>query len=207
MNHIKIIFLLVLFGTASITTVRSQEIRLGGGYSGSIVNKTATENWKGRAGYQYGIDILLGQRIFLKPGIYMQIRNLDYTTIGVGEDGVPVGVETETRYTSKALRIPLMAGLRLIEPRDEPGFNMYVTGGPTALVGLSTNQDDNTLSFTTRSTQWYIGFGAGMEYKFIFLEGGYDVAMTNVFNGEGINTNPKVNNSYISAGFRFVLNK
>jgi hypothetical protein len=154
MNHIKIIFLLVLFGTASITTVRSQEIRLGGGYSGSIVNKTATENWKGRAGYQYGIDILLGQRIFLKPGIYMQIRNLDYTTIGVGEDGVPVGVETETRYTSKALRIPLMAGLRLIEPRDEPGFNMYVTGGPTALVGLSTNQDDNTLSFTTRSTQW-----------------------------------------------------
>lgn len=207
MNHLRTLSLLALLGTASVSTTQAQEIRLGGGYSGSKVDKTGTENWKGRAGYQFGIDLLLGKRFFLKPGIYMQVRNLDYTTVGVGEDGQPNGIETERRYTSKALRIPLMGGIRLIDPADGTEFNVYALGGPTALIGLNTEQDDNTLSFTTRSTQWYLGFGLGFEYKFLFFDAGYDVGMTNVFNGDGVNTNPKVNNTHITAGLRFVLNQ
>jgi len=65
--------------------------------------------------------------------------------------------------------------------------------------------NNTSLSVSTRSTQWYLGFGMGLEYRFLFLEGGYDVAMTNVFTGEGINTNPKVNNLYLAAGLRFAL--
>ena len=106
-----------------------------------------------------------------------------------------------------ALRIPLMGGIRLIDPVDGKDFNLYVTGGPTALIGLRTESDNNSLSFTTRSTQWYLGFGAGAEYRFLFIDAGYDVGMTNMFNGDGINTNPRINNSYITAGLRFVLNK
>jgi hypothetical protein len=207
MKTLTSLSIIALLGTATLSTVQAQELRLGGGYSGSIVDKAGTDTWKGRAGYHYGVDFLLGNRFFLKPGLYMQVRNLDYTTEGVGEDGNPNGIQTETRYTSKGLRIPLMGGIRLIDPETDSDFNMYVTGGPTALIGLSTNQDDNTLSFTTRSTQWYIGFGAGFEYRFLFLDAGYDVGMTNVFEGEGINTNPKVNNAYLTAGLRFVLNK
>jgi len=202
----KFVFSLLICA-ASVGTLQAQEIRLGGGYSGSKVDADGSDNWKGRAGYQYGIDLLLGKRFFIKPGIYMQIRNLDYTTVGIGQDGVSNGITTETRYTSKALRIPLMGGIRLIDPTDETDFNVYVTGGPTALIGLSTNTDGNSLSFTTRSTQWYLGFGAGAEYRFLFLDAGYDVGMTNMFNGDGINTNPRINNSYITAGLRFVLNK
>lgn len=193
--------------TATFTHVQAQELRLGGGYSGSIVDKAGTDNWKGRAGYQYGIDLLLGNRFFLKPGIHVQVRNLDYTTVGVGQDGVVNGILTETRYTSKSLRIPLLGGIRLIPISEDTDFNLYVIAGPTALVGLSTSQDEDTWSFTTRSTQWYLGFGAGMEYRFLFLDAGYDVGMSNVFKGDGINTNPKVNNLYIAAGLRFVLNK
>ncbi len=199
-------FFLVFCATAE-GTLHAQEIRLGGGYSGSKVDADGSDNWKGRAGYQYGIELLLGNRFFVRPGIYMQIRNLDYTTVGLGQDGVSNGIETETRYTSKALRIPLMGGIRLFEPVDGKDFNLYVTGGPTALIGLSTESDNNSLSFTTRSTQWYLGFGAGAEYRFLFLDAGYDVGMTNMFNGDGINTNPRINNSYITAGLRFVLNK
>lgn len=199
--------LLVLI-TSSILTLQAQEVRLGGGYSGSKVDADGSENWKGRAGYQYGLDVLIGNRFFLKPGIYMQIRNLDYTTVGVGQDGVTNGITTETRITSKALRIPLMGGIRLMDPAADPkGFNLYVTGGPTALIGLSTETGENSLNFTTRGTQWYLGFGAGAEYRFLFLDAGYDVGMSNMFKGDGINTNPRINNSWITAGLRFLLNK
>ncbi len=207
MNHLVKLTCLALLGTASFSIVQAQEIRLGGGYSGSIVDKAGTDNWRGRAGYQYGLEVLLGGQFFVKPGIFMQVRNLDYTTVGVGEDGMNNGVATSSRYTSKALRIPLMGGIRLIDPEQDTDFNIYALGGPTALIGLSTSLEDNSLLFTTRSTQWYLGFGAGMEYRFLFLDAGYDVAMTNVFNGDGINTNPKVNNAYVTAGLRFVLNK
>lgn len=209
MNDSRKLTLLTLFGALCTFGLSAQEIRLGGGYSGSKVDADGSDNWKGRAGYQYGIELLLGERFFVKPALYMQIRNLDYTTIGLGQDGVPNGVDTETRYTSKALRIPLMGGIRLIDPASGSGkdFNVYVTGGPTALIGLSTKTGENSLSFTTRSTQWYLGFGAGAEYRFLFLDAGYDVGMSNMFKGDGINTNPRINNSYITAGLRFVLNK
>ncbi len=207
MNHSRTLTFLAVLGLSCASALTAQEIRLGGGYSGSKVDADGSDNWKGRAGYQYGIELLLGERFFLKPGLYMQVRNLDYTTVGIGQDGTPNGITTETRFTSKALRIPLMGGIRLIDPAGDPDFNLYVTGGPTALIGLSTKSDENSLSFTTRSTQWYLGFGAGAEYRFLFLDAGYDVGMTNMFNGDGINTNPRINNSYITAGLRFVLNK
>ncbi len=207
MDPLRKLLVLVLLLITPCISLRAQEIRLGGGYSGSKVDTDGSDNWKGRAGYQYGIDLLLGNRFFVKPGIYMQVRNLDYTTVGVGQDGVPNGVNTESRYTSKALRIPLLGGIRLINPEGDPDFNLYATAGPTALIGLNTTLDDNSLSFTTRSTQWYLGFGAGVEYRFVFLDAGYDVGMTNMFKGDGINTNPRINNSYITAGLRFVLNK
>ena len=207
MINFRTLVLALTVSVASVATLQAQEIRLGGGYSGSKVDVDGNENWKGRAGYQYGIDVLLGNRFFVKPGIYMQVRNLDYTTVGLGEDGVSNGITTETRYTSKALRIPIMGGVRLMDPEDGRDFNLYVTGGPTALIGLSTKSADNTLLFQTRSTQWYLGFGIGAEYRFLFVDAGYDVGMSNMFKGDGINTNPRINNSYITAGLRFLLNK
>lgn len=207
MDSLRRSLALALLMIAPLLALHAQEIRLGGGYSGSKVDADGSDNWRGRAGYQYGLEVLLGGRFFVKPGIYMQIRNLDYTTTGLGQDGISNGITTETRYTSKALRIPLMGGIRLIDTENDPDFNLYATAGPTALIGLNAEVGDNSLNFTTRSTQWYIGFGAGVEYRFIFLDAGYDVGMTNMFNGDGINTNPRINNSYITAGLRFVLNK
>lgn len=207
MKHLISLTCIAILTCTSPSTLHAQELRLGGGYTGSNVRGSGTENWVGRAGYQFGADLLLGQRIFLKPGLHLLVRNLNYTVLGVGQDGLPNGVENEYRYTSNSLRIPILLGLRILDPAESNDFNLYFLGGPTALVLIKDDLDENSFQITTKSTQWYLGFGAGFEYKFLFLEGGYDVAMSNVFQGEGINTNPKVNNAYLSAGVRFVLKK
>ncbi|MBK8500136.1 MAG: PorT family protein [Flavobacteriales bacterium] len=197
--------LVALLASASLTTLHAQELRLGGGYNSSNVRESGTEKWVGRAGYQLGVDLLIGQRLFVKPGIHLHVRNLRYTTIGIGQDGQPNGTENEFRYTSNSLRVPVLVGVRLLQPSEENDFNMYAMAGPTALIGMKADLNNNALNITTRNTQWYLGIGAGFEYKFLFLEAGYDVAMTNVFEGDGINTNPKVNNAYIAAGLGFML--
>jgi len=187
--------------------VYAQEFRLGGGYGGSNVSEAGTEQWVGRAGYQFGADLLLGGQWFLKPGLHFQVRNLNYTVAGISPDGTTTGADTEFRYTSRSLRVPLMVGLRLQDPANDPGFNIYILGGPTALFNLSADLDNDALDVETKAAQWYIGLGAGAEIGFIFVEGGYDVAMSNVFEGDDFDTNPKVNNVYITAGVRLQLAK
>jgi hypothetical protein len=205
MKQLTTLSCIAILGFASIPSLQAQELRFGGGYAGSNVRQAGDERWEGRAGYQLGVDMIIGQRFFVKPGIHLMVRNLRYTIVGTGADGLPAATESNYRYNSRALRIPLLAGVRLLAPSDLSEFNIYALGGPTALIGLSADLDDNSLEVTTRGTQWYLGFGAGMEYRFLFLEGGYDVAMSNVFQGEGLSTNPRVNNTYVTVGLRFVL--
>jgi len=207
MNRKITLSLVAVLGTATFSTLQAQELRLGAGYTGSNVRENDNEQWVGRAGYQFGVDLLLGERLFVKPGFHILTRNMDYTVLGIGPDGQPNGEASEVRYTSQSLRIPVLVGIRLLRPADDKDFNIYAMGGPTALIGLKSDLTNTSLVVSTNATQWYLGIGAGLEYRFLFAEAGYDVAMSNVFEGDGINTNPKVNNSYIVAGLRFLLNK
>lgn len=199
--------LVAMLVTASTATTHAQEFRLGGGYTGSNVREAGDEHWTGRAGYLLGADLVLGKQWFLKPGLYLQVRNLNYSLAGTNEDGTPTGTDVEFRYTDRSLRIPLMLGRRLFDPTGDPAVNVYVMGGPTALLSLSADLDNDALDVETKPAQWYLGFGGGAEIGFIFLEAGYEVAMSNVFEGETFGTNPKVNNVYLSAGVRLQLAK
>lgn len=190
---------------ASTSVLRAQEFRFGVGYNGSNVEKAGDEQWIGKAGYQGGIDLVLGQRFFVRPGAYFQVRNLNYSLAGVDANGTVVGSDVEYRYTSRSLRVPLLAGLRLIDPADENAFNIYVAAGPSALFNLSADLDNDQLEVETSGTQWFIGGAAGLELGFFFIEAGYDVAMSNVFKGNSFSTNPRVNQVTATAGLRLRL--
>lgn len=199
---------------ALLSSVNAQEVRIGGGYNVSNVNKAGTERWVGKAGYQFGADVLLGNRFFFKPGIHFMVRNLNYSSAGADPNGGAQVQTVEYRYTDRWLMVPVLVGVRLLDPEDDHAVNVYVQAGPTALFKLNVELDNNVLSATTNAAQWYIGGGAGMEIKFIFIEAGYNVAMSNVFKSNDsqttINyptTNPKVNQFYISAGVRLKLAK
>lgn len=180
----------------------AQEIHLSGGYNASNVSSAGDEHWVGRAGYQFGADLLLGNRWFVKPGLHFLVRNLNFSYSSAA--AVPA---QDFHYTSRSLAIPVMLGLNLMDPADEPPMNVYVLGGPTALMRLSADLDNDELNVETRGTQWYIGFGAGADLGFLFVEGGYNVAMSNVFDGDAFRTNPKANYLYASAGVRLKFAK
>lgn len=187
--------------TATVPAI-AQEIRFSGGYNGSNVSEAGDEQWVGRAGYQFGADLLIGDRWFVKPGAHLLVRNLDYTY----SNGQDIN-EQEFRYTSRSLSVPVMLGFHLLDPADEPALNVYAMGGPTALMRLDADLDNDELDVRTRGTQWYLGFGGGVELGFLFAEGGYNVAMSNVFDGDAFSTNPKANNAYVIAGLRLRLSR
>lgn len=203
MTHLRLLstlcgLCLTLLGTA-------QEIRFLGGYSGSQVREAGDEAWVGRAGWSIGADVLLGRRVFLRSGVHFHVRNLNYTVAGTTPDGTVLGNDVEFRYTSRSLRIPAHLGLRLISPDDDPVINFYIFGGPTAMLALSADLDNDELEVETRPAQWSIGFGGGLELGPLFAEVGYDVAMSNVFKGQAFRTNPEVNHIQALAGVRLRL--
>ncbi len=195
---------LMIAGSAALTCARAdaQEFHLSAGYNGSNVQKAGDEGWVGRGGYMFDADVKLGQRWFLEPGIHFMVRNMNFTYATAAD--IPA---QEFRYTERSLRVPLMLGLNLLDPAEDPAVNVSVMGGPTALIGLSSELDRNSLDITTRGTQWYLGFGGEVQLGFLFVNGGYDVAMSNVFEGGSFQTNPKANFYHVAAGARLVLAK
>lgn len=199
MKPFKLILPILLLSTLGST---AQEIHFSAGYNGSNVKKTSTEQWVGRPGYQLGADVFLGNRIFLKPGIHFMVRNLNYNYVSV--TGAPA---QEYRYTSRSLSIPVMVGLNLMDPTDDPAVNAYVMAGPTALLNLSADLNNDQLVAKTSASQWYLGAGAGIQFSFLFVEAGYDVALTKEFDRDDFDTNPKVNIFHLVAGVRLRLAK
>lgn len=197
MKHLTLL-LPLLFLTA--LPCSAQEFHLSVGYNGSNVSKATNEQWKGRGGYQFGADVLIGHRWFIKPGIHYVSRNLKFSYVNSADNST-----LERNYTSRSLSIPVMFGSYFLDPVENSEFNIYAMGGPTAFIGLKADMDGDELTVDTRPAQWYLGFGAGVEFGFLFLESGYDVAMTNVFKGEHLDTNPKVNYLHIIGGLRLNL--
>lgn len=205
MNHTIKLSIFILTTSAPVLSIQAQELRLSGGYNGSNVSEAGPELWVGRAGYQFGADVQLGQRWFLQPGVHLQVRNLNYTLAGTDANGNPTGTNNEFKYTDRSLRVPIMAGLNLMDPANDPAFNVYLLGGPTALFLLKADLNNDALDIQTSKSQWYLGFGGGASFSFLFVEAGYDVAMSDVLSGSGFQTDPKVNQFRVLAGLRFRL--
>ena len=197
--------LLAIALVTAVAAADAQEFRFSAGYNGSNVREAGDERWAGRAGYQFGAELLLGGKWFVRPGAHFQVRNLNYTLAGVDANGEATGTETEFRYTSRLLRVPLSVGVHLLDRDNDAPVNVYLLGGPTALFNMNADLDNDQLEVETSATQWYFGFGGGLELGPLFVEGGYDVAMTDVFHGDAFRTNPQVNQVYAVAGLRLQL--
>ncbi|QQR88046.1 MAG: outer membrane beta-barrel protein [Flavobacteriales bacterium] len=183
----------------------AQELRLSGGYNGSNVREAGEHRWVGRAGYQFGADILLGNTWFARAGAHLMVRNLNYALLTTDTNGVSVEGNTGFRYTSRSLRVPLHVGRFILDQRDDPTVNAYAFAGPTALFNLNARLEQDEFEVETAPVQWSIGFGGGAQYRFVFVEAGYDVAMSNIFEGDALSTDPRVNQVYAVAGVRLKL--
>jgi hypothetical protein len=182
------------------TPAIGQEFRLYAGGNATNVHETKDgDEWKGRPGFQLGADLMLGKMFYLQPGVQLLVRQLKYTT--TAEESVPA---FEYEYTSQAIRIPLLVGIHLFDPAEEPTLNVRFFGGPSYVRNIKAEFDDEGIEdiYTTQNDQWYLGFGGGVEMGFLFLDAGYDVAMSDVFKGEDLTTNPRANLLWANVGFR-----
>ncbi len=152
--------------------------------------------WSGNPGFQAGMHVMLGRKFFVQPGFqYVSSKSdLSYSTAG--------GTSAYTLSTS-SLRIPVVAGLRFSDPSDEPFLNLRVFGGLAMNFPLdATFNEDGVEDVELGSANFALTAGAGLDISIFFIEAGYDVGMTNVFDDEDFKVDAKQNQFQVNAGVR-----
>ena len=62
---------------------------------------------------------------------------------------------------------------------------------PTALIGLSSQLDQNSFDVSTRGTQRYMGFAGEVQVNVLLVNAGYHLAMSTVFRWRKLQYQPE----------------
>lgn len=204
-NNLLITFsLLCAFAFSGIDSIYGQAaIRPYAGVNSSNLSKELIEGseWQSRLGYQIGIDVQFGDKLFIQPGVQFEaFRNLKRLPAagGVGSKDI----ELSTSY----MRIPVLIGYRIGE--EDGAFGLRLFAGPNAAFRLNGSTDDpfgdTSIEDELRGVVFGLSGGIGLDFLSIFfVDLGYQAGLTDVFKEvEGLNTGAKNNFLYGNAGVR-----
>ena len=139
----------------------------------SITEDLPQETLDGNSGYQFGVDVKFGDRLYFQPGLFYESRKGD-----VIPDDEAVG---DIDLKVDRIRIPAIVGYNLLRERDQ-FFNVRVFTGPSLSFAVSKDLDDQGLlsveedDLQTFAFGW--GAGAGVDIAFLFVDVGYEFGLS-----------------------------
>ncbi|MEM9887302.1 MAG: porin family protein [Bacteroidota bacterium] len=147
----------------------------------------------GKAGFHLGLDVRIGDAIFLQPGVHYYALQAEFV-----DEGPLDFIREDIRLQS--IRVPLMLGTSFIQ-NDQFGLRAQV-----GVVGLfPLNVDDNDFLFDVddyRNINFGAAAGLGMDIGIVTLDIVYDFGLTDTFN-EDFDFNGKGNILTLSVGLAF----
>lgn len=165
-----------------------------------INSNTLTEDiadfadWKTKIGYQLGADLQIGRRFYVQPGFQAEFaRNKIESTIPGSED---------TEFKRTHLRVPVMVGYAF--GKIDGNFAARLFTGPNASIVLAAEVDDQDIKDQLKNAVFGWNVGAGLDISILFIDLGYQIGLSNVFDDLGLDAEngSKGNAFYANAGVR-----
>jgi hypothetical protein len=199
----RITLALALFSTVLMTQAQL-ELRPHAGIN--IQNLTESPEgteWKGSTGYQFGVHVMLGNQLFFQPGLqYVTSKSELSFRSGAGSQN------STATLTTGAIRLPVVVGYRFTDPGTEPMLNFRLFAGMVGNFPLSSSfNEDGVEDVDAGPAQFALSAGAGLDISLFFIEAGYDIGMSNVFDDEDFKVDTKQNQFQISVGVRLKFAK
>jgi len=143
--------------------------------SGSHDGKT----FSGRAGYQFGGGVLIGDKFYVEPGIQFGRSS---KTITVTEDGETSG---DVAFDQNFVKIPVYAGYHILGHESDM-FALRLFAGPSVSIpGKITSGEEHIGKDEINSAIWAVDGGVGLDILFLFVEFNYEYSFSDHFvNGE-----------------------
>jgi Outer membrane protein beta-barrel domain len=177
------------------------ELRPHAGLNVQNLNKAPeTMEWTGLSGFQFGAHAVIGNSFYVQPGVQFAVTRTELSNVGIT---LP---DFAYELTSRSLRIPLLLGFRLADPENDPFLNLRIFLGPTAVMDLKTDwNEQNAPDFQLNDTQWKLGGGVGLDVWNFFFDASYDVGMNGMFREGFLDAKPKADMLSVNAGLRLRL--
>jgi len=214
----KVVFL-VLMSLITIVSFGQFDIRASGGinvlsltneHSGATDLSTGSHSQEvhGRLGSDIGGSISFGNRLFIQPGVYWSSFNLNVVT-----ENPSTLVKYENSPKINMIAIPLHVGIRFFDPAKQGLINVRLFVGFTGSHVLSVKDDGFTYSDASRKDQTVthkkedyknmitsFDFGMGVDLGPTFIDAGYKIGISPLFNEPGNHT--KASLFYINIGLK-----
>jgi hypothetical protein len=156
----------------------------------------AGNNVKGKAGWQIGASLAVGEKLYFEPGIFYMGKSLKYT------DASNPNKDNFKDASLKGVRVPVAVGLNLLG-RDESTVALRVFGGGSGF--FLTNVSDDLIKDDYNSATWGVFAGAGLDFSILFVEAAYEWSVTDIQDKVSNVDFGKTRGLYATAGLRFRL--
>lgn len=164
------------------------------GYNSSTLTKRfEDQNFGAEAGFQFGVDLQIGNQFYIQPGILWESANNQLRDMINGNNN---------SFQVNRIRVPLMFGYKLIGPQVGGLIDARIFTGPNASFVIDKDLKENSLirksDFQNAVYGWNIG--AGFDVAIFFVDFGYSFGLSEVF--EGMASDTRNNLFYANVGLR-----
>lgn len=183
------------------------EIKPTVGFNLSNVNSAPSgTQTSAKMGYQIGGSLMFGNRIYVAPGFFYFQQVTQY--IFDNPSGSTTTITSDEK--NAGVKIPVLVGYKIINPENDPFFNLRLFAGPSLLFNTKNTFSNgvNNDEINWKKTTWGFQVGAGLDVSFVFVEAGYEFGLTNTIDGDTAGENfkdIKHNTFILNAGVRFLL--
>lgn len=169
--------------------------------STTLTSDFSDAEWQRAAGYQVGLDVQFGNRIFFQPGIHWELINSDLVPREVIQN-------INTNFKATHIRIPLLVGFRLFSEENTSLLNFRFFTGPDIAFSVK-NSEHSFLGIDLSSDQyqrlhWSWNGGIGIDFLFLFADIGYKVGLSDYFR-ESAGNDARSNIFYGNIGLRLKI--
>ena len=190
----KNIFVLVILMTLTYHASAQFSLRPQIGYNSSTLTKRFQDQQFGpEAGFQFGVDMQIGERFYIQPGILWESANNELRDMINGNN---------SSFQVNRVRVPVMLGYKLIGPDVGGLIDARIYTGPNASFVISKDLKQTSLinkdDFQNAVYGWNIG--AGFDVAIVFVDFGYSFGLSEVF--ENAASTARNNLFYVNAGLR-----
>ncbi len=183
----------IVFAMTTLVTSAQISIRPQMGFNSStLTNSLESAVFSDQVGFQFGVDVQMGNKLYLQPGIHWESAKNELKE-RIDGDVSEISVDR--------IRIPVMLGYRLLSERGGL-LDVRIFTGPNAAFAVSKNVKESPLisegELKNAVYGWNVGFGADL--AIVFIDAGYMFGLSEVF--DGMASDVRNNLFYVNAGLR-----
>lgn len=148
------------------------EIKAFGGTNFAQLSKHPTDtDWKAKAGYQFGVGVLIGDKFYVEPGVQFVRSSREVTTTTV--DNID--------FSQNFVKIPVHLGYHLLGHESGPLALRLFAGPAVSIAGKVKKGEDQISKDDIKNAHFMVDAGLGVDIFFFFVEAGYEFALTDYF--------------------------